>query len=251
MIDLGEINFEPDVPTWPTIGCQNTAGSATDTGGGDSYVCLYYQSPISTEYTGVGYIYLTKGDQGPFHAIQYCMCGGNGVDGGVDLGVAPGGTVSKALAWAGGTVVGFGDAADGATHALYWAGKPGAIVLPMPPGVDPHAHSEAHAINSAGEIVGFYSLASDPQNVGSRAVLWEPDPGAPDGTGYLAYDLTALLPAANSGLVLSAAYAITCAGDVAADGVPAARQDSEQDAALYPHRYVVTRETGNGASCPQ
>lgn len=250
IVDLGAINFEPDVPTWPTISCPKTTYDFGDQNTGDAYTCTFYQSPTSLQYFGVGYMFLTKGDEGPYHAIEYCMCGGNGLDGGIDLGVAQGGTVSEALVWSGNIVVGYGDAADGATHALYWpSGAGSATLLPMPAGVDPHTHSEAHGINSAGEIVGIYWVANDPQRVGTRAVLWEPDAKAPDGSGYLAYDLSSMVPASAAGLVLSAAYAIDCTGDVASDGVPAVWQGDAQNAALHPHRYLVTRQGGNGATC--
>ena len=229
------------------MGCQNTPGSASNTAGGNSYVCLAYTAPFTTEYSAVGYIHTESGDQGPDHAIVYCTaCGGNGLDGAVDLGVAPGGTSSEALDF----YVGFGDAADGQTHAIYWPhGSSPAVLLPMPAGVSAHVHSEAHAVNSAGEIVGFYALANDPQQIGTRAVLWEPDATAADGSGYIAYDLSSLLPATAGGLALSQAYAITCEGDVAADGVPSAWQGDAENAVLHTHRYLVSREGGNGASC--
>ncbi|MGH8220354.1 MAG: hypothetical protein ACREUT_17600 [Steroidobacteraceae bacterium] len=251
-IDLGAINFEPDVPVWPTMGCQGTPGSAADQAGGNSYVCLSYSSPTSTQFFAVGYLYFGKGNQGPYHAVIYCNgCGGNGIDGGVDLGVAPGGTSSEAVDFSGTTIVGFGNAADGQMHALAWPHDSApAELLPMPPGVSAHVPSSASAVNSAGEIVGTYGVANDPQNVGERAVLWEPDASAPDGSGYVAYDISSLLPAAAAGLVLADAYAITCEGDIAADGVPAVWQGDAASAALHPHRYLIARQGGNGASCP-
>ncbi|MGH8217896.1 MAG: hypothetical protein ACREUT_04935 [Steroidobacteraceae bacterium] len=230
------------------MSCANAQEGAPDDGEGTGYTCLYHESPTGTslDYTGVGYQYVT-GDTGPYHAMYLCNCN----HGGVDLGVARGGTVSEALDWSGNIIfVGFGDAADGVTHGLVWPNGAGsATILPMPPGVDPHTPSKAYAVDSAGEIVGSYSLADDPQNVGSRAVLWEPDATAPDGSGYVAYDLTSLLPSSASGLVLGSAYAIGCTGDVAADGTPAKWQSDPQTASLTAHRYVVLRDGGNGASC--